>query len=214
MNHIRLVGFNPYTHDTSQPEHSSHKNNTSASNPCTDTLTDKEYLLHMIPHHQVAIDMSVEMEKHTTNPELLTLCRRIIQIQSYEIWEMNMILSNISDTIMDSMPGHIDTTPTKLERLAKDMSKPDTSQCILEFFDPDEHKKHEMGEITRESFLRHMLPHHQVAIDMSKRLLLHTNHSYLLDFSKNLIIHQQGEIYYMKNILQNSYNYDSILLKE
>ena len=28
------------------------------ANPCTDKLTDKEYLEHMIPHHQVAIDMS------------------------------------------------------------------------------------------------------------------------------------------------------------
>ena len=28
------------------------------TNPCTDKLTDIEYLEHMIPHHQVAIDMS------------------------------------------------------------------------------------------------------------------------------------------------------------
>ena len=29
-----------------------------SSNPCTDVLTDIEYLEHMIPHHQVAVDMS------------------------------------------------------------------------------------------------------------------------------------------------------------
>lgn len=28
------------------------------TNPCTDKLSDIEYLEHMIPHHQVAIDMS------------------------------------------------------------------------------------------------------------------------------------------------------------
>ena len=48
-----------------------------------------------------------------------------------------------------------------------------------------------------------MIPHHQVAVDMSKRLLLHTNNSYLLQFARNLIIEQQGEIYLMNNLLKN-----------
>ena len=57
-----------------------------------------------------------------------------------------------------------------------------------------------------------MIPHHQVAIDMSKRLLLHTNHSYLMEFCRKLIIDQQGEIYTMNNLLKNEYNYKSELL--
>ena len=66
--------------------------------------------------------------------------------------------------------------------------------------------------LTDIEYLEHMIPHHQVAIDMSKRLLLHTNHSYLLDFCRKLIIDQQGEIYYMNNLLKNTYNYNSELL--
>jgi len=66
--------------------------------------------------------------------------------------------------------------------------------------------------ITDTSYLEHMIPHHQVAVDMSKRLLLHTNHSYLLDFCRKLIIDQQGEIYTMNNLLKNKYNYKSELL--
>ena len=38
-------------------DHSKMDNSTN-SNPCTDKLTDIEYLEHMIPHHQVAIDIS------------------------------------------------------------------------------------------------------------------------------------------------------------
>jgi uncharacterized protein (DUF305 family) len=57
-----------------------------------------------------------------------------------------------------------------------------------------------------------MIPHHQVAIDMSKRLLLHTNHSYLLYFCRKLIIDQQAEIYLMNNLLKNEYNHKSSLL--
>ena len=43
---------------------------TNGTNPCTDTLTDLEYLEHMIPHHQVAIDMSELLIPHTTNPNI------------------------------------------------------------------------------------------------------------------------------------------------
>lgn len=43
------------------------------SNPCTDTLTNIEYLDHMIPHHQVAIDMSHALQKtNITKPIIHT----------------------------------------------------------------------------------------------------------------------------------------------
>ena len=68
-------------------------------------------------------------------------------------------------------------------------------------------------EITDKSYLEHMIPHHQVAVDMSKRLLLHTNNSYLIQFCRQLIIDQQGEIFYMNNLLKdNNYFYKSPLL--
>ena len=47
---------------------------------------------------------------------------------------------------------------------------------------------------------------------MSKRLLLHTNNTYLISFCRKLIIDQQGEIYYMNNLLKNEFNYNSPLL--
>jgi len=62
-------------------------------------------------------------------------------------------------------------------------------------------------------YLEHMIPHQQVAIDMSRRLLLHTNNSYLLEFCRNLIIDQQREILYMNNLLnKKNYLYKSELL--
>ena len=53
----------------------------------------------MIPHHQVAVDMSYLLIPKTKNPEMLHLCRNIIRKQKYEIWEMKMILKRISDSI-------------------------------------------------------------------------------------------------------------------
>jgi len=191
--------------------HTNHKKN--ISNPCTDKLSDIEYLEHMIPHHQVAIDMSHLLIPHTNNPFILHLCRDIIRKQGYEIWEMNMIKQNFSDTVFDSSPWTIDTNPTKLDIYEPIMSKSKGGSCNPLFFKPDDHSKHmEHMEISDESYLKHMIPHHQVAIDMSKRLLLHTNHSYLLDFCNKLIIDQQGEIYLMNNLLKNTYTYKSELL--
>jgi uncharacterized protein (DUF305 family) len=44
------------------------KENENETDPCNDYLGDKAYLDHMIPHHQVAIDMSNEVMKHTQKP--------------------------------------------------------------------------------------------------------------------------------------------------
>ena len=194
-------------------DHSNHtmvEEEQSGSNPCTDTLTDLEYLDHMIPHHQVAIDMSHLLIPTITNPIILHLCRDIIRKQSYEIWEMSMMKEKISDTIFTNDKWTVENVKTRLDRFAPVLSKSKDGECNPLFFKPDDHSKHmEHMKITTKSYLEHMIPHHQVAIDMSKRLLLHTNHSYLMDFCRKLILDQQGEIYYMNNLLKNTYNHNS-----
>jgi len=183
------------------------------SNPCKDYLTDIEYLEHMIPHHQVAIDMSKLLEKISRNPTMLHLCRDIIRKQQYEIWEMNMMKKNLSEIIFASNSWRIDKNITKLELYEPKKSKAKNGECNPLFFKPDEHSKHmEHMKVNDLSYIHHMIPHHQVAIDMSKRLLLHTNHSYLMDFCQKLIIDQQKEIFFMNNLLMNKYNYKSKLL--
>ena len=202
--------------DHSQMDHSQmdHSQMDLGSNPCTDDLTDIEYLEHMIPHHQVAIDMSNLLVPKTNNPVMLHLCRDITRKQGYEIWEMTMMKNNISDTIVSSDPWTVDEIPTKLDRFEPIASRAKEGPCNPMFFKPNDHSQHMKGmEITDRSYLEHMIPHHQVAIDMSYRLLLHTNHTYLIDFCRKLIIDQQGEIYAMNNLLKNSYNYESELLQ-
>ena len=190
-----------------------HNNNNSKSNPCTDDLTNLEYLEHMIPHHQVAIDMSELLIPKTKDPKMLILCRNIIRKQGYEIWEMEQMKQKISDTMFDNTEFNPVNDRTKLDIYYPKLSKSKDGSCNPLFFKPNDHMKHMAGmEITDKSYLEHMIPHHQVAIDMSRRLLLHTNHSYLLVFCKGLIIEQQGEIFYMNNILNNSYTHYSELL--
>jgi uncharacterized protein (DUF305 family) len=185
------------------------------SNPCKDFLTDLEYLEHMIPHHQVAIDMSHELQKKTTNARMLHLCRDIVRKQGYEIWEMEWMYKGLPDTVFSLKESSRCNTYTKLDIYYPKQSKSKDGDCNPLFFDPDGHSQHmKHVDITEKKYLEHMIPHHQVAIDMSKRLLLHTNNSYLMDFCNKLIVDQQGEIFYMNQLLKNicSYSFQSELL--
>ena len=181
------------------------------TNPCTDTLSDIEYLQHMIPHHQVAIDMSRALQATgLTNPTMLHMCRTIIRKQDYEIWEMTLMKRNLSDTVFNAEHGRVDNCQTKLELYDPYINK---HKCNPLFFEPDNHQTHMMNvQITEKMYLEHMIPHHLVAVDMSKRLLLHTNHSYLIDFCRKLILDQQYEVSLMKNLIQNTYHHTSSLL--
>ena len=190
------------------------------SNPCSDKLSDLEYLEHMVPHHQVAVDMSNMLIPHITNPTILHLCRNIIRTQEYEITEMNTIKKNIGNTIFDSKKPLFNKNnknnynKTKLSLYEPIKSKDKDGECDPLFFKPNDHAKHmEHMKITMRSYLEHMIPHHQVAVDMSKRLLLHTNHSYLIDFCRKLILDQQYEILSMNDLLDNTYIHESELLK-
>jgi hypothetical protein len=184
-----------------------------APNPCTDYLTDTEYLEHMIPHHQVAIDMSDLLIPVTENPTMLHLCRDIKRKQSYEIWEMDLILKKRNLALTKDHNGKKDKIQTKLETYNRKNSMANEGGCDPLFFKPDDHMHHmKHMKINDNSYLEHMIPHHQVAIDMSHRLLMHTKNMYLIDFCRKLIIDQQREIYYMNNLLNNTYIHKSDLL--
>ena len=143
-------------------------------------LTDSEYIDHMIPHHQVAIDVSKQIMPYTKLIPIIAICRNIIRSQEYEIWEMkNMKFGN----------DNVD----------------------------NDNKSHNMDYnniITEIDFLKHMIPHHQVAIDMSIKLLLYTINPYMISLAKNVIIQQRFEIIRMNDILNSEYKFfESLLLK-
>jgi uncharacterized protein (DUF305 family) len=56
-------------------------------------LNDKTYLEHMIPHHQVAVDMSKVLIKNTKNDFMIYLAYRIIRSQQGEIILLNDLLN-------------------------------------------------------------------------------------------------------------------------
>ena len=63
---------------------------------CHGPVTDDEFLEHMIPHHQMAIDMAQQVSKYSKNPAILSLARDIIWSQQNEIWMMKALLRSPS----------------------------------------------------------------------------------------------------------------------
>ena len=68
-------------------------------NPCTDYLSDIDFLEHMIPHHQVAIDMSKMLQPISKSPIMHELFRKIIWQQNYEIEVMNEMIGKLPQPI-------------------------------------------------------------------------------------------------------------------
>ena len=65
--------------------------------------------------------------------------------------------------------------------------------CDPEFFNMSHNKN--LHNMTDEMYIQHMIPHHQVAIDMSKIILKTTNNDFVINLAYNIISSQQLEIF-------------------
>lgn len=185
------------------------------SDPCQDKLTDVDYLLHMIPHHKVAVDISYMLQKTSKSDVMQDILRKLIWTQNYEITLMNDVLSsfpeiNVSATdimnkrYIDMMSDFI--SPNKLGLT--------NTYCDPHFFNPEEHMKHLEGmKLDEKMYLQHMIPHHQVAVDMSKKLLKHTTNDFMIYLAYRIIRSQQEEIIMLNDLLNEKNKfYESSLL--
>ena len=109
---------------------------------------------------------------------------------------MEQMKKRLTDSLSTKDNFKVDNlnSKTKLDIWKPKLSKSKDGDCNPMFFKPDwKHSAHmDHMQINDKSYLEHMIPHHQVAIDMSKRLLLHTNNTYLIAFCRKLILDQQG----------------------
>lgn len=211
------IGDNTQHQDHHQDQH--HKNHSSLNdtkNICTGYLTDKEYLEHMIPHHQVAVDISVELQKKTTWPKMQEILRKLIWTQKYEITLMHELNNSINYEQGMSRKKGMDK---KYKSTTGDFVKPNTlglthTYCDPHFFDPEKHMEHiKKMKLTDEMYIHHMIPHHQVAVDMSKVLLTNTNNDYMIYLANRIIKSQQEEIVLLNELLdEKNYKASSNML--
>lgn len=192
---------------------------------CRGYLTDRQYLEHMIPHHQVAIDVSNMLIKITKSPEMHEIIRKLIWTQKYEIELMDELLKtgifNVTSgkqfrkyqtTISDFMAPNV----LQNQRMfcdTKNLKLSDTF-CDPHFFNPKSHMDHmKHMKLDDAMYIHHMIPHHQVAIDMSKVLLMNTKSDMMIYIAYRIIRSQNAEIIILNDFLKKStYRHKSELL--
>ena len=200
---------NIYLNNKMNRELFSQKNNHTI---CNSKLTDLEYLDHMIPHHQVAVDISEMLLKKTKSPIMHDILRKLIWTQKYEILLMKEIkdkLPYVSDTKIKMAPEYITTVSDIIIPNTIELSK---TYCDPHFFDPKKHKEHlKHMKLTEKSYIEHMIPHHQVAVDMSKILLRNTNNDFMIYLAYRIIKSQNEEIIILHQLLDYEH-YESVIL--
>ena len=178
-------------------------NNKKKNNICRGYLTDYEYLKHMIPHHQVAIDISILMQKQSKDPQMQDILRKLIWVQNYEV--------NLMKDMMNLPKNDMSTSKLNMNRnytvTVGDLTKPNVvgltkTYCDPHFFDPEKHMEHmKHMKLNDKMYIKHMIPHHQVAIDMSKVLLKNTKSDFMIYLANRIIRSQNEEIILLNNML-------------
>ena len=206
---LGLLGFIATT--TSLPSHLKTK-----SNICRGYLTDKEYLEHMIPHHQVAVDISILLQRKTKNPEMQDILRKLIWVQNYEILLMRYMTKGLPENDMSTSEINIVRNYTIT---IGDLTKPNKvgltkTYCDPYFFDPKKHMEHmKHMKLDDKMYIKHMIPHHQVAVDMSKVLLKNTKNDFMIYLANRIIRSQNAEIILLNDMLSKKrYSYQSKLI--
>lgn len=185
------------------------------TNLCNSKLSDLEFLEHMIPHHQVAIDISKLLQKQTKWPDLQQILRELIWTQELEIEIMNIMVKNLPFRISDSKLKMNKIYTSTLSDFIKPNNLGLTNvNCDPLFFEPKKHIKHinQINHISEELYFEHMIPHHQVAVDMSKILLKNTENDMMIWLAYRIIKNQQHEIIILDNLKKSLFRYKSDLI--
>ena len=180
--------------------------------PCSSDISDIQYMEHMIPHHQVAVDISKMLQKKTKWPKMQEILRKLIWVQEYEIELMNQILKeNMSNVSLNKIN-------TNYISMVSDFIKPNklgltNTYCDPNFFDPEAHMKHmEHMVLDDNMYIEHMVPHHQVAVDMSKNLLKTTKNDFMIYLCYRIIRSQQEEIILLNDLIKSKNRYLSNII--
>ena len=186
------------------------------SDICRGYLTDNEYLQHMIPHHQVAVDISILLQKKTNNPEMQDILRKLIWVQNYEIQLMRDMTKGLPENDMSTSEIYMGRNYTIT---TGDLTKPNKvgltkTYCDPHFFDPKKHMENmKHMKLDDKMYIKHMIPHHQVAVDMSKVLLKNTKNDFMIWLANRIIRSQNAEIILLNDMLNiKRYSHQSKLI--
>ena len=153
---------------------------------------DVDFLANMIPHHQGAILSSKKLLETTTNQTLTQLANNIISEQEKEVAEFTSLIKDLE--AKNTSYEDVDTVSIGNDMEAI-MNKMMTDMSSI--------------EVTADNdidFLKGMIPHHQGAIDVSKKILEYTKDDKIKEIANRIIAAQEKEISDMNSMLSTLTN--------
>ena len=174
--------------------------------PCRVVLSVEEFLKHMIPHHQMAIDISIQHIQNTKSDIIMKILRELIWTQKYEIIMMMTELKHKTENI-SSIYSNQPFIPTISSNMYPNVLGLTNTYCDPAFFTSNQHQNHNQNHniVTDKDYILHMIPHHQVAIDMCKMLLKTTKSDFLIYLSYRLIRTHEAEIILLNDLLKSPF---------
>jgi uncharacterized protein (DUF305 family) len=161
---------------------------------------DLRFIDEMIAHHEGAIISVQTLITHSTHPELRDLGKRIVQVQQQQIDQMLAwrgqwypSASPLDTTRMGMMSGGIMGGGGMMGGSGM-MGGTGAVNA---------------GAVADRMFLRMMIPHHQMAIDMGQDALVHSQHEELKQLSRDIISGQSAEITEMERYLKGWFSEES-----
>ena len=152
----------------------------------------------------MAIDISIQHIKNTKSDIIMKVLRELIWTQKYEIVMMMEELSHKTENVSEITINQA-FIPTLSSSIYPNVIGITDAYCDPAFFNSNMQKHHNQHNMikTDEQYIRHMIPHHQVAVDMCKILLKHTKSDFLIYLSYRMIRGQESEIILLNDILLN-----------
>jgi uncharacterized protein (DUF305 family) len=160
----------------------------------------------MITHHQMAIDISIEHIKNTKNDIIMMILRELIWTQKYEILMMKEQLNNKIENV-SKITTNQPFIQTIMSSIYPNVIGLTNTYCDPDFFNSNKHQHTGLNHniITDKQYINHMIPHHQVAVDMCKILLKHTKSDFLIYLAYRMIKGQESEIILLNDLLQSPF---------
>lgn len=178
--------------------------NSNSEYPCRVYLSDTDFLKHMITHHQMAIDISIQHIKNTKSDIIMKILRELIWTQTYEIVMMEVELKHKVENVSEIISNQ-PFIATVFSFIYPNVIGLTNAYCDPAFFSSNNHSNHNSNHnIVKDSqYIEHMIPHHQVAIDMCKIILKHTKSDYITSLSYRMIRTQESEVILLNDLLKS-----------
>src|SRR5215217_4357259 len=152
---------------------------------------DLQFIDEMIPHHEGALMSSEHMISNSERPELRQLYENIQKSQSEQIEQMQEWRKEWYPDAEQppGMMGEGQTGSMMGNGMMQGMMNGGSMQDMMG------------SDVTDSMFLRMMIPHHQMAVDMSKQALDKAEHPELKELAQTIIAEQSADIEQMRGYL-------------